>query len=121
MTGGGRGLCNPYGPLNVGVPYLPWGYGRWTPYGARWAPRGRYGAWGAYSARPFGAPGFGPGRGGRMGFGPGFGWGLGLGMMQPDPEAELAFLEGQANLLSQQLEEVRARIAELREKAPGEP
>jgi len=56
-----------------------------------------------------------------MGFGPGFGWGLGLGMMQPDPEAELAFLEGQANLLSQQLEEVRARIAELREKAPGEP
>jgi hypothetical protein len=56
-----------------------------------------------------------------MGFGPGFGWGFGLGTSQPDPEAELTFLEGQANLLSQQLEAVRARIAELRAEPPEEP
>jgi hypothetical protein len=121
MTGGGRGLCNPYSPLNAGASYRPWGYGAWTPYGVPWTPRGPYGAWGAYAAQPYMGFGFPPRWGGRMGFGPGFGWGFGLGMTQPDPGAELAFLEGQADLLSQQLEAVKARIAELQEKVPDEP
>jgi hypothetical protein len=91
------------------------------PYGAGWGPRGGYGGWGAHRPWPHMGFGFAPGWGGRMGFGRGFGWGFGLGITQPDPGAELEFLEGQAEILSQQLEGVKARIAELQEKAPDEP
>jgi len=41
-------------------------------------------------------------------------------MMQPDPAAELQFLEGQADMLGQQLEAIRARIAELQAAPPEE-
>ncbi|MBU0606327.1 MAG: DUF5320 domain-containing protein [Armatimonadetes bacterium] len=91
MTGGGRGFCNPYSPVNTGMAYRPWGYGR-----------------GAYG-----------GRGAGMGFGRGMAWGFGAGMMQPPSrEAELQLLTTQAEMLSQQLEGLRARIAELEQEAP---
>jgi len=85
MTGGGRGFCNPYSPMNTGVPY--------------------------------GAPGFGRAMGFRMGFGRGMGWGAAP-VAPPSPEAELGFLEAQVQMLSQQLEALQTRIAEIKDDMP---
>lgn len=105
MTGGGRGFCNPYSPLNTGTPYRPWGFGMRGAYGGWGSPAG-YGGWGGYGS----PPGFMLGWGGGMGFGPAM-------MQPPNREAELQFLTRQAEMLSQQLESLRARIAELEQEA----
>jgi len=92
MTGGGRGLCNPYGPINAGFagpgyyPPMHAGammprYGGWgTPYPAYGVP---YAGFGAYPFRPSGmGMGRGVGRGSGMGMGRGMGrgfWGAGRG------------------------------------------
>ncbi len=115
MTGGGRGFCNPNSPVNTGMPYRPWGYGARVSYGAGWAPPVGYGGWGAFYPRPYMGFGFGPGWSGGMGFGRGMGPGFAPNVMQPDPRAELEFLEGQAEALDQQLAAVRARITDLRQ------
>ncbi len=94
MTGGGRGFCSPYSPMNAGFAgpgYPPMyagammpGYGGWgTPYSASGAPyAGLYGGSGAYPYQPFGmgmGMGWGMGRGFGMGMGRGFGMGMGRG------------------------------------------
>lgn len=66
MTGGGRGWCNPYGPLYAGYGPYP------APY-AYWAPVAGWPAWGfrPYWGYPW-AYGFGRPRWGLRGF---WGWG----------------------------------------------
>ena len=110
MTGGGWGLCNPYGRS--------------------------YGAYGGYGA--YGAPRFGRGRGFRGGFGPGFGRGRGFGrgfgwraMGAPwgawggwygpaygspypmNPEAEVSMLRDEAGYMKEELDAINKRIQEL--------
>ena len=71
MTGGARGMCNPYGPQNYGG--MPYGYGGAMPYG--------YGG-----AMPGFGMGMGYGRGmGMGGRGRGMGMGMGRRWYQIDP------------------------------------
>ena len=103
MTGGGRGWCNPYGPLSAGgwaapgfggygapfTGYVPWGgYAQpypmsWGGYGmAPFGPASMMGMPGPYAYGPYGLgySGMGFGRGPGMGFGRGLGMGFGRGM-----------------------------------------
>jgi hypothetical protein len=87
MTGGGRGFCNPYGPLRGGgfMPPAYWPRPTAPPFGAAYPPLAGY-------AAPMYGYGFGPQSwptfmggmarfwGGRAGFGPGMGMGRGPGM-----------------------------------------
>ncbi len=84
MTGGGRGWCNPYGPLFSG--YAPRGYQWWRfplPYGGFCPPylglglpyRGfGYGMGMAWGRGGIGGRGMAWRRGWNRGFGPGWGW-----------------------------------------------
>lgn len=109
MTGGGRGLCNPYWG---GMGYYP-----------AYAP-----SYGMYPYRPFGFGRgfFGRGRGFGRGFGRGRGWGRGYwgggyyapyGMPGYSPsgaplsrEEELDFLKNEADVLRQEMETITNRI-----------
>ncbi len=72
MTGGARGMCNPYGPQNYGG----------MPYGMPYAPYQSYGGYGApmMAGMPYGYGGAMPYGYGRPGFGMGMGYGRGMGM-----------------------------------------
>jgi hypothetical protein len=69
MTGGGRGWCNPYGPLRAGYTPYPAPYRPYPMWGASYTPMARPPAWGYALGRPrWGLRGFfgrGMGRAGR--------------------------------------------------------
>jgi hypothetical protein len=107
MTGGGRGLCNPYGRT-----YAFSGYGRGRGF------RGGFG------------PGFGRGRGYARGFGwreyyPAWGEFYGPAYGQPygspptmDPEDEINVLRDEVTFIERDLDSINKRIKEL-ESAPS--
>ena len=114
------------GPMGSG-PMTGWGAGRCA--GNQTQPA-RFGGWGGGAGRGFGrgrggwcAGGPGRGRRGRFG-GPGYGYGYGNAAaypltspaLQADPESEKRFLQSQADLMSEQLEEIRRRLNELEGK-----
>jgi len=81
MTGGGRGVCNPYSPLAAGAPYRAPGY--WPGYGMGMGARAGYGLSPYYRPMPWGfcpAVGWGGRLGMGMGLGRGGGRGRGMGM-----------------------------------------
>lgn len=108
MTGGGRGLCNPYG----GRTYASRGYGRGRGF------RGGFG------------PGFGRGRGYARGFGwrgfyPAWGESYGPAYGQPygspptmNPEDEINALKDEVTFIERDLDAINKRIEEL-ESAPS--
>jgi hypothetical protein len=85
----------------------------------------RFGGWGGGMGRGFGGGrgrwcAGGPGRGGRGRFaGPDYGYGnvapypATSPALQADPDSEKRILQSQANLMSEQLEEIRRRLNEL--------
>ncbi len=100
-------------------PMTGWGTGRCS--GNR-PQTDRSGGWGGGSGRGRGGWCAGPGRGRRGRFG-GRGYGGGYGnataypmtspALQADPESEKRFLQSQADLMSDQLDDIRRRLNEL--------
>jgi hypothetical protein len=96
-TGGGFGSCPPGYPMGIGPVYgigrggLPWGGGRGRGFGGGRGRRFARGAWGwPFPAVPYDYP---------------------PPMMTPDQERTI--LQNQVDMLSQQLEAVRARLNEI--------
>lgn len=108
MTGRAAGYCGGYGIPGYMNPIPGRGYG--GGYGRGWG-RGMYGR------------GRGFGRG--MGWGRGIGWGAGPGYYAPmpygygpaypqaDPQSERQFLENEAKVLQEELEEIKQRLTDL--------
>ncbi len=105
------------GPTGTG-PKTGWGAGR---CGGNQVQPARYGGWGGGFGRGRGRGCAGPGWGGRGRFtGPGYGNAAAYPMTSPalqaDPDSEKQFLQSQADLMSEQLEDIRKRLNELEGK-----
>lgn len=123
MTGGGRGWCNPAGPLSAGYGAPVYGgFGRGMGMGRGMGRGGGGGRGWRHWYHATGLPGW-----VRFGAAPAWGastaaappaWGYGPYAAPPTPEEETAALKAQAEWIAQQLQAIEKRLEELGRQEP---